>query len=189
MESKACCFIGHRRLQDKETVLLRVRQTVKMLVFEKGVRLFLFGSKSEFDDLCHLAVTELQGVCPDLLRINYPCKSEYAVRKEEKAKQEEGWSRLLKQEVHFKDYDAVRQSERIYNAGKAAYVERNRKMIDDSDFCVFFYTETYQPTPNARRPSSKKSGTLLAYDYALQKKKEIYNLADTATDAQVRSAE
>ena len=55
-------------------------------------------------------------------------------------------------------------------------------MIDDSDFCVFYYNEKYQPQ---RRKESKrsirtyqpKSGTKIAYDYAKRKNKKIINIS------------
>ena len=51
-------------------------------------------------------------------------------------------------------------------------------MIDDSDFCVFYYNEAYLPP---RRKRSKrdlstyqpKSGTRLAYEYAVQMSKKV----------------
>ena len=52
---------------------------------------------------------------------------------------------LIWLEVKLKDYDAEVQSDRVFSAGKASYVERNYEMIDDSDFCVFYYNEAYLP--------------------------------------------
>ena len=60
-------------------------------------------------------------------------------------------------------------------------MERNEEMIKASDFCVFYYDEEYKPplrkqSKNALFPYQPKSGTMLAYQYAKQKKKEIINL-------------
>ena len=69
------------------------------------------------------------------------------------------------------------QSEKVYSAGKASYVERNQAMIDVSDFCIFYYNEEYQP-PRRKRTNrdlstyQPKSGTRLAYEYAVQKSKK-----------------
>lgn len=65
-------------------------------------------------------------------------------------------------------------SDRVFNAGKASYVERNQEMIDASDFCVVYYDPQYRPP---KRKYSKrsigeyqpKSGTALAYEYAHQR--------------------
>ncbi len=168
MEHPSCCFIGHRKLPDKERIYPRAKQVIETLIVENGVRIFHFGSRSEFDDLCHRIVTELQSKYPNLVRVNYHCKSEYAVKKEEKEKLEETYRRLLKREVTFKAFEQAKSSDRVQKAGKASYVERNQDMINDSDYCVFFYTDT--------DASRGKSGTKLAYAYAVRKKKRIINL-------------
>ena len=70
---------------------------------------------------------------------------------------------------------------RKINTGKAAYVERNYEMIDNSDYCVVYYDKDYIPP---RRKNSKRdlieyqpmSGTKLAYDYAKKKNKKVINL-------------
>ena len=54
-------------------------------------------------------------------------------------------------------------------------------MIDKADCCIFYYNENYLPP---LKPATKKrifsyqpkSGTKIAYDYAVSKKKEILNL-------------
>jgi hypothetical protein len=106
--------------------------------------------------------------------VAYTRRSEYAVKAEEKVEMECTWASVLKTEIRLKDYDAEVQSDRVYSAGKASYVERNQEMIDDSDFCVFYYNENYLP-PKRKRTNrdlstyQPKSGTRLAYEYALQK--------------------
>ncbi len=177
MDIKTCCFIGHRKVQDKEPVFSAVKTVIETLITEQGVRVFYFGSRSEFDDLCHLIVTELQGEYPDIVRVNYNRKSEYVVKKDDKARMEESWSRLLKTDVKLKDFDEGKISDKVMKAGKASYVERNQEMIDDSDFCVFYYTEGYTPEPNLHYKTSGKSGTKMAYEYAVRKKKNIINIA------------
>ncbi len=102
MENQSCCFIGHRKVQDKELVFFSVKRLIEMLISEKGVRVFRFGSKSEFDDICHLVVTELQSVYPDIVRVNYNRKSEYVVKKDEKAKLEESRSRYELYDRHYR---------------------------------------------------------------------------------------
>ena len=56
-------------------------------------------------------------------------------------------------------------------------------MIDQSDLCLFYYNAEYLPPTrqfNHRscRRYQPKSGTELAYKYALQKKREIINIFD-----------
>ena len=177
MAEKRCCFIGHRTIEESEELFTLLRDTIKRLILEEGVRYFLFGSRSAFDDLCHHLVTEFQKEFPSIVRVAYTRRSEYAVKAEEKEKMERTWASVLKTDVKLKDYDAEVQSDRVFSAGKASYVERNYEMIDDSDFCVFYYNEAYLPP---RRKRSKrdlstyqpKSGTRLAYEYAIRKSQD-----------------
>ncbi len=177
MDGKRCCFIGHRTFEQTDMLLSMLRETIKRLIVEENVCYFLFGSRSAFDDLCHSIVTELQKEYPHIVRVAYTRRSEYAVKAEEKAEMERSWSSLLKRDIKLKDYDAEVQSDKVYSAGKASYVERNREMIDDSDFCVFYYNENYLP-PQRKRANrdlstyQPKSGTRLAYEYAVQKSKK-----------------
>ena len=174
---KKCCFIGHRTIVASTELTENLTKTIERLIAEEGVKYFLFGSRSEFDDLCHSIVTALKEKHPHIVRVAYTRRSEYAVKAEEKEKMERTWASVLKTDVKFKDYDAEVQSEKVYSAGKASYVERNQELIDASDFCVFYYNEEYQP-PRRKRTNrdlstyQPKSGTRLAYEYAVQKSKK-----------------
>ena len=173
---RVCSFFGHRKIKYSEDLKKKVETIIEDMIKRYGVTTFLFGSRSEFDDLCHHIVTELQKNNPQIKRIMYTCRSEYAVKKEEKEEKEKSWSELLHREVKLKDYDGGMMSDRLWTAGKASYVERNQDMINASDYCIFYYNPYYQPP---RRKYSKrsvgdyqpKSGTQLALDYAYQKKR------------------
>ena len=73
--------------------------------------------------------------------------------------------------------------ERAINAGKAVYVERNCEMIDKSEYCIVYYKDEYLPP---RRKKSRrdlfdyqpKSGTGIAYQYAVKKNKTVINVAE-----------
>ena len=92
-------------------------------------------------------------------------------------------SYLWKREVHLEGYEEEITPEPLRKSGKATYIERNQIMIDNSDYCIFYYDESYRPE---RRELSRKyfintlssgqSGTELAYRYAVQKKKNIINV-------------
>ena len=102
--------------------------------------------------------------------IAYTCRHETATMKENKAEKERIWSTILKRSVHIKDYDAEYEYPTKYTSGRASYVERNQAMINDSDFFVFYFDETYKPP---RRKYGKsyltdyqpESGTAVAYAY------------------------
>ena len=183
MDKKAC-FIGHRNVPDTQELRERIQKTVEELIRNENVTFFLFGSKSEFDSICHKVVSALQEDYPNIQRIAYTCRHETAPTKEEKNANEQVWSNLLKQPVHIKDYDAEYEHPTKYTSGRANYVERNQAMINDSDFCIFYFDETYLPLRRKNRKSDltdyqPKSGTGIAYKYAVQKKKQIINLLNS----------
>lgn len=193
MESKACCFIGHRKIEKSVELTQRVRAVINDLIENKGVTTFLFGSRSEFDDLCHSIVTELQKNNPQIKRIMYTCRSEYACMKEEKEERERIARAVTKRDIVYKDYDGSMMADRLWSAGKASYVERNQDMINASDYCVFYYNPEYQPP---KRKYSKrdvfeyqpKSGAGIAFNYAMQKKRvrkdiTIVNLCSDMDDS------
>ena len=59
MESKSCCFIGHRTVKDKEIIEHRLIEKVTTLIKE-GVDTFYFGSRSRFDDLAWEVISKLK---------------------------------------------------------------------------------------------------------------------------------
>lgn len=178
---KTCSFFGHRKIEITEELKLEVKQIIEDLIVNHNVLTFLFGSRSDFDYLCHLVVTELKEKYPNIKRIAYTCKSETCILESERKKWEEIYSNLQKREVQLLGVEEEIKYKNIYTAGFASYVERNQAMIDDSDYCVFYYDENYQP--EMRRYSKRgfgyyqpKSGTALAYAYAKQKKKFLINI-------------
>lgn len=163
-----CCFIGHRRIKKTSRLEERLRNTICRLI-EAGVSDFIFGDHSAFDVLCYDTVTSLREEYPEIRRIHFR-----------------------------KDYQEIDDSVRQYfvegyedsicpngvaSAGKAAYIERNQAMIRESDYCIFYYDENYQPE---RRKENKhsvssyqpKSGRRAAYEYAININKPLINLFD-----------
>ena len=109
--------------------------------------------------------------------------------KEEKEERERIARAVTKRDIKYKDYDGAMMSDRLWTAGKASYVERNQDMINESDYCVFYYNPEYQPP---KRKYSKrsvgdyqpKSGTKVAFEYANQRKNGgkdmwIYNIFES----------
>ena len=58
--SKVCCFIGHRKIYLTKELEEKTKNVIENLIINKEVTTFLFGSKSEFDSLCHKIVTDLK---------------------------------------------------------------------------------------------------------------------------------
>lgn len=148
-----CCFFGHRNTNITDKLRARLKETIEDLIVNKKVDTFLFGSRSRFDKLCLEVVTELKD--------KYSIRRIY-VRAEFPYIDEDYMSYLLKY------YDHTYYPDRIINAGKAVYVERNYEMIEKSSFCIIFYDKNI--------PLQRKSGTKLAYDYAVKKRVELINM-------------
>ena len=183
---RVCSFFGHRNVERTDKLLGRVCDELVNLIENHNVKRFLFGSRSAFDALCHQAVTKLQKNYPDIRRVMYACKSEYVCKKAEKEEMKKLVQRLTGQEIEIQDYDEAVVPECLYKAGKASYIERNKAMINASDFCLFYYNPDYLPPKRKRYRGDingyqPKSGTFLAFEYAYQqiraeKKLTIINL-------------
>ena len=164
---KECCFFGHRKIDKTLELIERLTREIEALIIEKAVSTFYFGSKSEFDDLCHKTVTELKEKYPHIKRVYVRSAFQHIP----------DWY----EDSLLEHYEDTYFPEHMEKAGRASYVERNQEMIDKSDFCIVYYDENYAPP---RRRNSKrdltdyqpKSGTKVAYDYAVKKKKEIINM-------------
>lgn len=170
-----CSFIGHRKVENSERVAAILKETIISLIEENGVNTFLFGSRSEFDDICHQVVSELRERYPHIKRIAYTCRSEWACMENEREEHERGFGELMKKKVSLKGYEGEIEFDKKYKAGRASYIERNQAMMNDSAFCIFYCNNSYTP-------STSKSGTKIAFEYALklEKKKkgefEVINL-------------
>ena len=161
------CFIGHKNIERNEELISSLEKIVVTLI-EKGVTTFLFGSKSEFDDLSWEVVTKLKEKYIHIKRIYVRAIYPYIDKSYE--------------EYLLKYYEETYFPAQLENAGKYAYIERNYEMINLSTYCIFYYNENYIPpieesTKNNLLPPPKRhSGTKIAYNYAIKKKKQIINL-------------
>lgn len=167
---KTCSFFGHRKLETTITLKQKIRICIEEMITKYNVQTFVFGSKSKFNDLCHLIVSELKEKYPNIKRIFYTCKSERCTLEIEREKLEKLYSRLLNQEICLLGFEKEFEHKTKHEAGRASYIERNQAMINDSDYCVFYYDKNYVPSTNTN------SGTKIAYEYAVRKKKKVINL-------------
>ena len=166
---KACSFFGHRDTPQTEELKQKVRETVERLIVEEGVDTFLFGSRSKFDELCHMVVTELKEKYPHIQRIAYLCKHESGCLAGEGAKMKQQIKRLTGRDVYVREFEDIKMSDRINSAGRASYVERNQWLVNDSEFVVCYMDSLLMR-------DKKTSDTLLAYEYAKKEKKSIENI-------------
>ena len=161
-------FIGHRKIAANYSLYSKLRDLIFWLVDYKNANTFLFGSKSHFNDLCLQVATEVKKIRPNVkliyVRAEYPLISE-------------DYKNYL---LNF--YDDTYFPDKILNAGRAAYVERNYHMIDRAGICIFYFDKAYSPlngqlvNNHVGKANKTVSGTKLAYDYALSKKKTIINI-------------
>ncbi len=151
-KTKSCSFIGHRKIEDKESIKIKLAEIVERLISE-NVDTFIVGSRSDFNALSREVL--------DKKKVKYPHIKRIYVRAEYPDINEDYENYLLErcEETYF--------PEKIRNAGKSIYIERNCIMIDNADICAIYLNKDYPP----------KSGTGMAYEYALDKKREIINLA------------
>ena len=159
------CFIGHRQIAITENLVLQLRATISDLI-DNGATTFLFGSMSEFDTLAWEIVTEYKALHPNIARIYVRASFEHI---------DKSYEQYL-----LMSYEKTYFPKQISKAGKFAYVERNYEMINNSSVCVFYYNKNYIPQINPYNYKAtilkRNSGTKIAYQYAVKKKKKIINL-------------
>ena len=150
-----CCFFGHRTINETEELKIELKKTIERLITDENVNTFLFGSKSEFDRLCLELVTELKEKYPHIKRVYV--RAEFPFINDDYL------------EYLLKSYDDTYYPEKLHGAGRAVYVKRNYEMIDNSKYCIVYYDESHAPV-------TRKSGTKIAYDYAIKKCRNVINI-------------
>lgn len=147
-----CCFIGHREINVTDELKEKLHVVVEYLIIEESIDTFLFGSKSQFDELCYDIVTDIKKKYPHIKRIFVRAEYPYI---------DESFEEYL-----LECYEDTYFPKSVLGTGKASYVKRNCEMIDNSRFCIVYYKEDYTP-------KGRKSGTKIALTYAEKKKKTI----------------
>ncbi len=150
MQTDTCCFIGHRTLNITPELRKRLSYIIEDLILEMQIDTFLFGSKSQFIELCYEIVSELKNKYPQINRIYIRAEFPYI---------SDDYKKYLLQL-----YEDTYFPKTALGAGKAVYIKRNFEMINKSLFCIFFYD------------LNLKGRTKIAYDYATKKEKNIINL-------------
>lgn len=167
MYNNTCCFIGHRQIEVTIGLKERLTNILKKLIVDESIDTFLFGSKSQFNDLCYSTVSNLKKDFSYLKRIYVRAEFPFI---------DDSYKAFL-----LKGYEDTYYPENIINAGKYVYVQRNFEMIDKSRICVFYYNKQYSPPTRKRSRSSltyyqARSGTDIAYNHAEKMHKSIINI-------------
>ena len=153
MVNNTCCVFGHRTINETRDLRTKITDVIEKLITDENVDTFLFGSKSHFNNLCLELVTKMKEKYPHIKRIY--------VRAEFSDINDDYKTYLM----NF--YEDTYYPEKIRGSGRAAYVERNYEMINKSKYCIVYYDE-------ANSPTTRKSGTRIALDYAIKHKRKIY---------------
>lgn len=153
--NNTCCFIGHRTIIETDELISQLYNIIENLIVEKRIDTFLFGSKSQFNSLCQKTVTNLKEKYPHIKRVYV--RAEYPHISDD-------YKKYL-----LENYEDTYYPERIKALSKGVYIERNYEMIDKSDVCIIYYDENLCP-------STRKSGTKIALNYAIKREKQIIKL-------------
>ena len=148
-------FIGHRKIEKTEEVRQRIIDTVSELINE-GADTFLFGSRSQFDEICYEVLTEIQKTYPQIRRVEVRASNEYLHQ--------------MYIDITLKYYEETIFPKSVSGAGYRSYIKRNEAMVDMCDVLVIYYDVNYKPT------SKTKSGTKISVEYARKKNKRIINV-------------
>ena len=153
---KKCCIVGHRTIEIDQSLIDKIRKELIKMIEDENIYIFLFGSQSMFTTLCYDIISQLKQsykqLCRVFIRAEYPIiSSEY-----------ESYLKTFYEETYFYNKHLI--------TGKLSYIKRDQVLIDKSDICLFFYNKHYTAPKNTR------SGTELAYQYAVKKKKNIINV-------------
>ncbi|MBQ7760965.1 MAG: DUF1273 family protein [Clostridia bacterium] len=150
-KSNTCCFTGHRVLPRDFTSDCLMRG-IEYLI-NQGVDTFITGGAIGFDTKAAQAVLEAKKKYPNIkLHIYVPCRNQ---DKKWNIKDKIAYQSLLKKADH------VDINDKEYYDG--CMLERNRKMVDASSYCIAYY-------------NGSRSGTGSAVAYAKKQGVTVFNI-------------
>ena len=154
MENVYCCVFGHRKIEASIKLETKLNEIFKNLIINKKVNYFLFGGFGEFDDLCHKIITKLKQQYANIKRI-YVCEDYKFISRPQKRPK---W-------LTSEDYEDFIYFETRYTGFYQRIYFRNVEIINSSDYCVFYVSG-----------NQKYSGAQKIFDYAVKKKKVLFNV-------------
>ena len=152
---KICCFTGHRKIDGESMQMLSILldKALESLI-SNGVTVFRTGGAMGFDTLAALKVIELRTKDQNIrLELFLPCRE-----------QANKWDKLSREyyEYILSKADSVTYVRENYQRG--CMLERNRRMVDGSDFCIGYCT-------------LEKGGSAYTLNYAKKHNVRVINLA------------
>lgn len=150
---KVCSCFGHFDVEITDELRAKTENVIDKAIAD-GVRVFLFGGRSSFDNLVYDVVTmkKTTELRSDIKRI-------FCFPLDKQLKKPPVWFRQ-------KEYEGYDCPYKEFDWWYTSIYYRNRAMIDQSDL-VLFYAE-----------KRENSGAYKAYKYAVKTHKNIVNLAD-----------
>lgn len=148
---KTCSCFGHSDADITDDLIARTRIEIDKAVAD-GVRIFLFGGLSDFDDLCYDIVTEKRNANPQL-----GIKRVFCFALDDQLRKPPKW-------FSRKEYEALECPPKQFDYWYKAIYYRNLAMIDRSDLILFWVEQR------------ENSGAYKTYRYAVKKRKRIVNL-------------
>jgi uncharacterized phage-like protein YoqJ len=152
-KENTCCFTGHRIVSNDLDVDV-LRRGLEYLI-GKGVCIFIAGGALGFDTLCAIEVLTMKKRYPHIqLHIYAPCSN-----------QSERWRQSDRNIYNgiLKMADYVSMPNSPYYDG--CMLERNKKMVDSSAYCICYLNNT------------SRSGTAQTVRYAQKMGLTIFNIA------------
>ena len=148
---KTCSCFGHFNVDITDDLIARTKIEIDKAI-NYGVRTFLFGGKSDFDNLCYDLVTEKRNANPQL-----NLKRVFCFALDKQLRKPPRW--FIK-----KEYEALKCPTKDFDYWYTAIYYRNLAMIDQSDLILFWVER------------KENSGAYKTYLYATKKHKKIVNL-------------
>jgi len=133
---RQCCFLGYGLFEQNQNFFNGFRRFVDYLITNKKVGYFNFGSRSDFDDFAHRAVTIEQKRYPGIVRVAFPLNNELVCPVSMKNEMLRAWNLYDERIVDIKDFDTIVSYNGNLPNGPTANRIRNHIMIDNSDIVV-----------------------------------------------------
>lgn len=150
------CFTGHRFIRKSNALMIptRLKGVLEDLI-GKGARRFRAGGAMGFDTVAALCILELKEKYPEIkLELVLPCRDQSA-----------SWNEYEKQVYNY-ILSQANSVEYITDAyANWCMHERNRRLVNESQVCIAYLTESH-------------GGTAYTFNYALKKGLEVINIAE-----------
>ena len=156
---KSCCIICNRKIDDLKKY--EIRNKLIYLIENFNISIFNFGFYGEFNDLCYELLVELKNRYSKIKLVLFSLNNEIAYTFDEvdRVKKKPFSNKCFDEIIYLEDVDETKF--------KYACVLRNKKLVDESDFCFIYYKESYS------LPNNRNSGTKIAFEYAKKQNKFI----------------